>query len=408
MATGSGLCMVVAASEMHDPIYVSRVMRLAEQAVDRAGVMEARVSLSTGPGDVEVSGCRGLVVVLATGGTEHIALDLADRARTPLAVIGLPYANSASSLAELAPLLRRRAALWLIPGLDGRGVESMSHVVAGVHAASKVRGSRILLLGEPSPWLVNDYHGLVDRLGAEVVVVEPERVYEAFKRAGSWPEALELLDKAESADLSPGEPGRSLRVARAVFDLARGFDAVSPACIRFLHLTGANACLAHALQGLGGVVVGCEGDVVATLSLLLASAVSGRPAWQANLAGAWDGRLLLAHCSAPLEYASRFRLRRHFITGGSVTVQASIRAGYVSFFRFSPVGDRAFIGGGRVIDGSPGFEMQCETQLLVEFDSGVDIIARGIGNHYAVVPGRHVDAMRVAVEALGLEPVVLS
>lgn len=408
MGAAGSLCIVVAASEMHDPIYVSRVIRLAESAASEARIGGARISLSTSPGGFDASGCRGIIVVLATGGTEHIALDIMRESSTPFAIVGLPYANSASSLAELALPARGRASLRLLPGLgdDGRG--PMSSIVRGVHAASRVKGARILLLGEPSPWLVNDYSGLVERLDVGVTTISPEEVYEAFKNAGQWPEARSLLARAESADLAPGEPERSLRVARAVFDLSQGFDAVSPACIRFLHLTGANACLAHALQSLGGVVVGCEGDVVATLSLLLASSASGKPAWQANLAGAWEDRLLLAHCSAPLEHAAVFRLRRHFITGGSVTVQASIRAGYVSFFRFSPAGDRAFLGGGRVVDGDPGFEMQCETQLLVESRSGLDMITRGIGNHYAVVPGRYVDVFSVAVEALGLEPVVLS
>ena len=319
MGAAGDLCIIVAASEMHDPIYVSRVMRLAEDAAGKARIGNVRVSMSTSPGDFDSSGCRGVVLVLATGGTEHIALDILEESTVPLAVVGLSYANSASSLAELAPLARGRASLRLLPGFGDDGRQLMSSITRGVHAASRVKGASILLLGEPSPWLVNDYTGLVERLGVKITIISPEDVYDAFKNAGQWPEAKSMIARAESADLAPGEPERSLRVARAVFDLARGFDAVSPACIRFLHLTGANACLAHALQGLGGNVVGCEGDVVATLSLLLASSGSGKPAWQANLAGAWENRLLLAHCSAPLEHTSVFRLRRHFITGGSVT-----------------------------------------------------------------------------------------
>ncbi len=314
------ICIVIAASERHDPTHIARVMRIAEEA---SRGLDSRTIIATSPEDLP-QGCKGLAVILATGGTEHILLEAYNTHKAPMTAVGLPMANSISSLAEASPLVRDRVHIAVLPGLGRDSVGTLREALYGLAAASKVYGSRILLIGEPSPWLVHDPAPLLEKLSIELVKLDPED-FSAMVAKGGWREAEELLAKAESADYSPGEPEGSLSVARGVFKAAysMGADAVSPACIRFLHLTGSNACLAHALQHLGGVVVGCEGDITATLSLLLASKAQGSPAWQANIAGAWEDRLLLAHCSAPLSMASRFRLRRHFITGGECNGRGS-------------------------------------------------------------------------------------
>lgn len=391
-------CISILASEKHNPAHIARVMMLAEKAAEG---LNYRVTLATSPEEIP-EGCRGLAVILATGGTEHLLLEASRMHEGPMIATGLPMANSVSSLAEAAPLLRGRAHIAPLPGMGPEGVEQLREALHGLKAASTVYGSKLLLIGEPSPWLIHDPTPLLEKLNIKVEKLEPQEFASTISEA-KWREAEELLSRAEEAEYAPGEPARSLAVAQAVFRAAkeRGARAVSPACIRFLHLTGANACLAHALQHLGGTIVGCEGDVAATLSLLLASEAQGAPAWQANIAGAWRDKLLLAHCSAPLSMARRFRLRRHFITGGSVTVESILGLDRVTLLRLGPRGGGATILEAQVLDPEPGLEMQCETQLLVEAP-GLELVRNGSGNHYAVTGGGLGYRLRAAVESLGL------
>ena len=395
-----GLCLFLVASDLHNPVYVGALLRWLDSVASGGGF--DRFRLLTRP--AEVNECRGILFILATGGIEHVVLDSLEEYTGPVVVVGLPYANSVSSLAELSPILRGRASIIPLPGMGKEYSGLVTDILHGLNAASRIRGSKIVLIGEPSPWLLHDPLNLVKKLGVRVEVMSVDDFINVFRDVDGWDEALRVLERAEESDLAPGEPNRSIRVARAVFDAVKrlGGDAVSPACIRFLRYTGANACLAHALQGMGGIVVGCEGDVAATLSLQLASYTIGGPAWQANIAGAWRNRLLLAHCSAPIDYSHRFRLRRHFITGGSVTVESIIEADWVTLLRLDPGGARATIVEARVIDNNPGYRYQCETQLLVEAN-GVELVRRGSGNHYAVIPGRLGFRLSVAVESLGLE-----
>ena len=395
------LCLVVAASPRHRGEWVRRLARLLEGSASRVlgGAVEPRVA--TGPGGVP-GGCRGLVVLLATGGTEHIVLDMVEGFEGPVAVAGVPAANSVSSLAEVAPLLRGRAHVRVLPDAGGGAHRVLAEVVRGVAAAAGLVGARVLLIGGASPWLVHGYEWLAARLGARVEVLGVDEFLEIYGRVGAWRPSRDPVAGAEGADLAPGEPERSLRVAAAVYEAARGYHAVSPACTYFLDHTGANACLAHFLQEEAGVVVGCEGDAVATLSLLLASRLAGAPAWQANLAGAWRDRLLLAHCAPPRWMARRYWLSRHFITGGSVTVRAELDASEATILRLPPMEAPAAIAWGPVLDSRPSRSMQCETQLLLEAP-GEELLVEGTGNHYAVVPGDHVEAARAAVESLGLQ-----
>jgi len=412
-----GVCFRVLASPLHSPRLVAMISDFLAGAAEALGWEGLQAPLAPATGEEEaraaVEGCSAAFIVLATGGTEHLALAALGALKgAPAVVASIPLANSLSSLLELKPVLPPGAAAVHLPSLDPRdpeAVRAFEAAVRGLWAARAVKGLRLGLIGDPSPWLVYSLPRgeALERLGVSLVRVGVDEFVSLVEESGVDEElARRIVEGAESADLAPGEPRRSLRVMEAIRRLARerGLNAVSPACWWFYRRAGANACLAHALLNDSGLVVGCEGDVPATIALALASHASGSPGFLANIADIRGEEVLLAHCTAPYSLGTRYRLMRHFITGGSVTSRVAFKPYKLwTVARLSPDASRLRVALGELVDGDPGREMQCESQLLLRVPGARRLLEESMGNHHVAVPGDVREGLRVASEILGLE-----
>lgn len=124
------ICVRIAASPLHSPILIARISRLLEEGFkslwgSSPGVEPYAV---TSGEEIEPSGCRSLLLVLATGGTEAIALEAVEEARgkgVPVLIAAQPYANSLPSLLEVKPMLEGPGASWIyLSSLDPRNSET--------------------------------------------------------------------------------------------------------------------------------------------------------------------------------------------------------------------------------------------------------------------------------------------
>ncbi len=409
------ICFNILASELHSPVLIARISSFLEKALSKIGFGGARVGpyAVTDPAEAETEGCRALYIILATGGTEHIARDIIMASKGKPAIIAAqPYANSLPSLLEISPLLESRAAPVYIPSLnpsDKKALARLEASIRGLWAASNILGSRIALIGMPSPWLVFSKardDGL-SRLSIRLIKIDPiEFSKEVLKAKPPREMANKVISGGEIVELAEGEPEKSLRIYSALKELSRklGFKAVSPACWWFYKETGANACLAHTLLNDEGVVVGCEGDIPATISMTLLTYASGQPAFFANPAQIEGDNLLLAHCTAPLSLGKSYKIRKHFITGGSVTLTVEFKEGEkVTVARLDPSLSVLRAGVGTIVDGSPDIEFQCESRMLIKMPGAEVILEESIGNHYVATYGDHLEALKIASRILGVD-----
>ncbi len=363
------------------------VARLLEADLARLGLRARRVEE---PGDE----CDGLLVVLASGGTEGEALGIA-RSTWPVAVLGLPVANSASSLASIRGELGELGAAALTLGPLGVGDQStlagLEAVVRGLRAAWATRGSRLGLIGDPPSWIVEPGTGLAERLGVEVTRVRVEELLERAPR--DPPEPPPALTRGAIHVKATREALRdALRVYAALKRLAGelGLDSLAPSCPSFMEELGSNACLAHALLNMEGLTVGCEGDVAATLSLHVLQSTALKPGFLANTAWVRGRRLGLAHCGASPSLGLAHGVEGHFITGRSPTLSLWIPEGVpATVLQASPDGGGAVVAEAHIASGAPWRGLQCETQVEVELAEPPAGSGLGLGNHVALVMGRH-------------------
>ena len=410
----SSPCVAFAASPIHDRGFIGRLRDTVLGLVRGAGLEARDLGVHVDPEGLRAAleGCSSAVVVVSTGGTEHIVLGGLSGFPGPALLVAHPYANSLPALLELYPLARRlRVSPLVLPELGGEAAgRVLARGLRGLVAAARLRGSRLGIVGRPSPWLVYsrvDPGRLRERLGVELVEITLDRLERLYGESGVDEGLLErVVSGAVAVDRDRGEVAKALRLytaLRRVVEEER-LDAVTVECFEVIPRLGTTACLPLSLLNSEGVVAGCEGDVPATLTMMLLSWASGKPGFMANPARIGEGELWLAHCTAPLA-AGRYRLLSHFETGKGVGVSVAYpRGATVTLARLDPGLERLRVARGEIVESGLLSPLHCRTQvrLRVGWDPGI-LLEESLGNHHIMVPGDWVEELRHAGRLLGLK-----
>ncbi len=269
-------------------------------------------------------------------------------------------------------------------------------------AFDRLKGQRLGLLGHVSDWLVASAPEealLRQRLGIELIELPLDTVpdylnsthdpqfQQCFSHNTIQPEALASV---------------SGFLKQAVAD--HRLDALTLQCFRLVKEKGVTACLPIALMNFNGVPAGCEGDLVSIAGIMLLKELTGHIAWMANMVKVETNKILLAHCTVPLQYAKKTVINSHFETQLSAAVEADLNFNTVTIFRMNQQLDQVFIATGKVI-GTPKNPHACRTQIEVELPPEMckQLIDRPLGNHHLVIPGNHRDLISKAVATKGFE-----
>ncbi|MDE6783187.1 MAG: fucose isomerase, partial [Paramuribaculum sp.] len=174
-------------------------------------------------------------------------------------------------------------------------------------------------------------------------------------------------------------------------------DAFTLKCFDLLAPLGTTGCMALAVFNSRGIPAGCEGDVPALLTMLLARRVMGVEAFMANPShiDRVNNRIIFAHCTLPLAMAERNILRSHFESGIGVALQGVLPLGDVTVVKWwGPEMEHYFISRGRLVENLDNPSM-CRTQVCLALDESVDyFLTNPLGNHHIILLGDHSEAFR--------------
>ena len=411
-------CLVFAASPLHSRELIEKLRSVITGVLSGAGVSFSDRGVATRARELASSleGCSSAIVVVSTGGTEHIVLGGIAGFRGPVLLVAHPYANSLPALLELYPLARRlNASPVVLSDLSMEGAGRLVEAVKGLRAATMLRRTRLGIVGRPSPWLVYSRvePGLLrEKLGVELVEIPMERLEQVYRETRvPWDLVEKVASGAVSVERSREELGKALRLYRALERIVEEerLDAFTIECFEVIPRLDTTACLALSLFNSRGIVAGCEGDVPATLSMMLLSYASGQPVFMANPAVLGDGEIVLAHCTAPIAAGTGYRLMSHFETGRGVGVSVTYPKGAtVTLARLDPHLELLRLARGRVKESGTLSGLHCRTQVRIAVDWDPEVLLeKSIGNHYVMAVGDHVEALKHAARLLGLRVEVL-
>ncbi|MCR5850037.1 MAG: hypothetical protein K6G92_04920 [Bacteroidaceae bacterium] len=314
------------------------------------------------------------LIYVRTGGTEGIFQRLLpmlmEKSRQPFYLLTSGKSNSLAASMEILSYLRQE-------GIQGEILHgSRAYINQRILTLARVEEARLQLnncrlgvIGKPSDWLISsnaDYGIVRERLGIELVDIPMQ----------------ELLDATDDCTIYGG-----LKKIISTHQLS-GFTL---RCFDLLTAMKSTGCLALAKLNSEGYVAGCEGDVPAMLSMMIARSLTGFSGFQANPAriNPDTGELLFAHCTIPLNMVERYELDTHFESGIGVGVRGYMKEGPVTLFKVSGDLKRSFVAEGTLVRNTAEPDL-CRTQQVIQLSDPSQasyFLTNPIGNHHIVIPG---------------------
>ncbi len=325
-----------------------------------------------------------LLLLAGSGGTGGVITDFWLSCGKPVLVAGLVAENGYASAVKAHSRIRRLGG-WARPACieetgESRGLEVEAKAVA---ASAWIRQSRIGVVGYEKPSIA-EARALKAVHGATVVYVKSSLVREWAEKASA---SLEALGAAEIA-VDEGELKKAAKLAAALKAIAErlSLTAITIDCFRLMGELKTTPCIAAALLNSSSFIFSCEGDLKSTLSMMLLSRLSGKPAWMANIARASGGRLLLAHCTAPLAMLDDVKVTTHFESRSYAAVTGRFKASSVTLAKFTGDYCTLLASYARVADPQPKIGDVCRAQLELEAD--IEKIINALPeNHLALAEG---------------------
>lgn len=314
------------------------------------------------------------LIYVRTGGTEGIFLrllpTLLEKSRQPFYLLTSGKSNSLAASMEILSYLRQK-------GIQGEILHGSNAYITGriatlarvAEARQQLAGKKLGVIGKPSDWLISsgaDYGVVREHLGIELVDISMQELLDAIDDCAIY-EGLKKVICAHKLN------GFTLR------------------CFDLLTALKSTGCLALAKLNSEGYVAGCEGDVPAMLSMMIARSLTGVSGFQANPAriNPDTGELLFAHCTIPLDMVERYELDTHFESGIGVGVRGYMKEGPVTLFKVSGNLKRSFVAEGMLV-GSTAKPDLCRTQQVIQLSDASQasyFLTNPIGNHHIVIPG---------------------
>lgn len=349
------------------------------------------------------------LIYVRTGGTEGVFSQLLPQLQRqssePFYLLTSGKSNSLAASMEILSFLRQK-------GLKGEilhgSPEYIRHRIALIakvgEARRQLRGARLGIVGQPSDWLISsivDSDRVRERFGIELVPVPMGDLLLEFHALKS----VDVQDEVEkfAAHVAPLNAVDAPAIQKSLGNATRlyialkkivetnGLQGLTIRCFDLLTAVHNTGCIALARLNSEGYVAGCEGDVPAMLSMMIARSLLGVSGFQANPAhiNPQTGEMLFAHCTIPFNMTHRYELDTHFESGIGVGVRGYVNAGPVTIFKASGLFDRYFAAEGILEACQAGGDL-CRTQEVIRLATPADtsyFLTNPIGNHHIILPG---------------------
>lgn len=180
-------------------------------------------------------------------------------------------------------------------------------------------------------------------------------------------------------------------------------EGITVECFPMVRDKGITACLSLARLNELGIPAACEGDLVSLTGMLFVRQMTHIIPWMANLSGVFSDHAEFSHCTISPSLVAGYKLATHYETGMGLALAGELVEDVYTLFRWNQSFDQCFIalGNRQNHQWSP---MSCRTQLHLTLSAEdlTKLQTHPLGNHHLIVPGNHLEILRIACEYLNL------
>jgi L-fucose isomerase-like protein len=350
------------------------------------------------------------LIYVCTGGTENLFLEqlptLQKKSRQPIYLLTSGKSNSLAASMEILSYMRQHYIKGeIIHGDSAYMAEKISLLSYVCRAKSRLRGSRLGIIGKPSDWLIStgvDKKTVSDRLGVELVDIPMEELIHKIDNADIVVDESVFILAPNNA-IRQSIPG-ALRIYEGLKNIVKEnhLNGLTIRCFDLLTSVHNTGCFALARLNAEGIVAGCEGDVPAMLSMFISHALSGISGFQANPAkiNPETGEIVFAHCTVPFNMVKDYQFDTHFESGIGVGIRGILPVGPVTVFKVAGNLSRYFAEEGTLTRNLSEKNL-CRTQIEVRLDDKSKVnyfLKEPIGNHHIILPGRQKRLLETILE----------
>lgn len=328
------------------------------------------------------------LILIQSGGSEGLFLENFLKLKAPYYLLTYGNNNSLAASLEILSYLKDN-------NLDGEVLHgSNEYIVDRVKSLAKGEAKyRLGVIGKPSDWLIAsavNYDSAKRLHGIDLVDISIDEIRTRYAKS--------INDYNLTFDYDKEEIDKALRLHKVLEGVKTDYnlDGLTIRCFDLLGDLKTTACLSLALLNKEGIVATCEGDIPTMVSMHILNKITGQRGFQANPSriDVEGGKMILAHCTLPLDMADKYYLDTHFESGIGVAVKGYLKEEKVTIFKLSRNLKDYFVTSGRILRNLEESNL-CRTQIEVAVDNSINyFLTRPYGNHHVVIYGDHVDAIR--------------
>ncbi|EAY17967.1 hypothetical protein TVAG_225930 [Trichomonas vaginalis G3] len=322
-----------------------------------------------------------LIGFCAGGGTERMFLQMAEQyPENPAVILVHKKSNSFAAGCEISARLnadfkagKRAPSIFCCVDDKERLVPILTAAsTASVFAQKK---PKIGLIGNPSDWLIGSGYyaeGLPPKFHMHTERIDISEFLTGAKKENVYNSINEIIKKHK-------------------------LDAFTIRCFDLVTSLKCTSCLEVSRFNDEGMTAACEGDIPATVTMMIMNQMTGSPIFMANPTGIDGTTARFAHCTIPRKLTTSSKVTTHFESGIGTSVAGKVIEGTWTAARFGVNGD-VMTTSCEVTNPEKPSPDQCRTQIIAKVSKEfAERLRTGdvLGNHFLFVPGNIAEALKI-------------
>lgn len=328
------------------------------------------------------------LILIQSGGSEGLFLENIKKLKPPFYLLTYGHNNSLAASLEILSYLKDN-------NLDGEVIHgSNEYIINRIKELTKTLVKyRYGVIGKPSDWLIAsnvNYNNALRIHNIELVDISIDLVKDYYFKSDN--------DSDFKFNFKEEEVDKALRLHKALSKIKEEYnlDGLTIRCFDLLNELKTTSCLSLSLLNKEGIIGTCEGDIPSMISMHILNKISAQPGFQANPSriDIENKKMVLAHCTLPLNMTKSYKLNTHFESGIGVAIKGYLKEDKITIFKLSKNLKDYFVTTGNITKNLEESNL-CRTQIEISVDHNIEyFLNRPYGNHHIIIYGDYEEQIK--------------